>query len=118
MAQQTLFVSRQNKQTSKDNVALQHDSVPLTQEDYYFMHFLMFMVQPAVQKETLLLLLMCKKKKKKRESEKEKERKKEKLCTLQLLPRAAQTGGPSVTVRKPQLLLCSADGKMDAMKKR
>lgn len=97
-------------------MALQHDSVPLTQEDYYFMHFLVFVVQPAVQKETLLLLLMCKKKKK--ESEKEKERKKEKLCTLQLLPRAAQTGGPSVTVREPQLLLCSADGKMDAMKKR
>lgn len=48
-------------------MALQHDSVPLTQEDYYFMHFLMFVVQPAVQKETLLLLLMCKKKKKKRE---------------------------------------------------
>lgn len=116
MAQQTLFVSRQNKQTSKDNVALQHDSVPLTQEDYYFMHFLVFVVQPAVQKETLLLLLMCKKKKKR--ERKRNERKKEKLCTLQLLPRAAQTGGPSVTVRKPQLLLCSADGKMDAMKKR
>lgn len=113
MARQTLFVSRLNKQTSKDNVALQHDSVPLTQEDYYFMHFLMFVVQPAVQKETLLLLLMCKKRQRK-----EKERKKEKLCTLQLLPRAAQTGGPSVTVREPQLLLCSADGKMDAMKKR
>lgn len=94
MAQQTLFVSRLNKQTSKDNVALQHDSVPLTQEDYYFMHFLVFVVQPAVQKETLLLLLMCKKKKKKRERAKKKRKERKKSYVLSsFFPELLKQGG-------------------------
>lgn len=71
------------------------------QEDYYSMHFIIFIVQPAVQKETLLLLLLSKKERKEKERQKERKRKKErKVIYSPASSPSCSNRGPSVTVRK------------------